>query len=637
MYLSKLKLWNFRQFGINDDNLERNPDLVVSFKEGLNLLVGENDSGKSTIVEAINYIVFPYSHEYARIAPEDFYNDQEKLRIECEFSGFTLNEAKNFTEHLSFSDIDFVEMLEGGDKDKWLEENIKKFYLRLFLEAEKKDGNVRWYTIKTGVDDEGVIFDGQIRDFLKSMYLKPLRNAEYDLTARPRSRLSQVLAKHKHFKETNSNKHPLRTIFEDANKQVESFFDPDHPTEIRGKETHKEIHIHLKELFSQRKQKSAKFSISDPELEQVLQKLSIKLEERKSGLGGLNLLFIAVELLLLQRDDHPGLHLGIIEEAEAHLHTQAQLRVLKYLQKLTSESINPIQLILTTHSTQIASEVELKNLILLAQSKGKMRAFSMDEESTKLDKSDYSFLQRFLDSTKANLFFAEGVIIVEGPAENLLIPTIARIIERDLVDYGVSIVNVGHKGLFRYSRIFLRKDDTEDFLGIPVACVKDNDAKYKSSAQGLIIPSEKEIELLRQKNKLEGEEQSVKNFVSANKTLEFDIALDLNLRKEFYRAVLYARSARKEVGRISIPAEKMIKIHEQVEADFKKWESETPQKIAYEIYEKCKKNKTITSQFFAEILNDKLKNQDETFLNYVKGSPKLKYIIDAIKYVTNLD
>lgn len=35
--------------------------------------------------------------------------------------------------------------------------------------------------------------------------------------------------------------------------------------------------------------------------------------------------------------------------------------------------------------------------------------------------ADYNFLERFLDATKANLFFARGVIMVEGDAENLLI------------------------------------------------------------------------------------------------------------------------------------------------------------------------------------------------------------------------
>jgi predicted ATP-dependent endonuclease of OLD family len=65
------------------------------------------------------------------------------------------------------------------------------------------------------------------------------------------------------------------------------------------------------------------------------------------------------------------------------------------------------------------------------------------------------FSNGFLMSLK-NLFFARGVMIVEGDAENILIPTLANIIGKDF-HYGVSIVNVGGVGLSRYARIFLRQ------------------------------------------------------------------------------------------------------------------------------------------------------------------------------------
>src|SRR4029077_3218812 len=100
--------------------------------------------------------------------------------------------------------------------------------------------------------------------------------------------------------------------------------------------------------------------------------------------------------------------------------------------------------------------------------------------ATKLDSSDYDFLARFLDATKANLFFAKGVLIVEGDAENLLLPAIARRIGRPLGAYGVSIVKVGHTGLFRYSRIFQRED--ESILPIPVACIADRDVPPDAAA-----------------------------------------------------------------------------------------------------------------------------------------------------------
>ena len=56
MYLSELKLWNFRKYGIIGDSFDTAaPGLTVTFKEGVNVLVGENDSGKTTIIDAIRY------------------------------------------------------------------------------------------------------------------------------------------------------------------------------------------------------------------------------------------------------------------------------------------------------------------------------------------------------------------------------------------------------------------------------------------------------------------------------------------------------------------------------------------------------------------------------------------------------
>ena len=80
----------------------------------------------------------------------------------------------------------------------------------------------------------------------------------------------------------------------------------------------------------------------------------------------------------------------------------------------------------------------------------------MASQFTKLQPKNYDFLYRFLDATKANLFFARGVLLVEGDAENLLIPTIAKVIDRPLHRYGVSIVNVGSTAFAHFVKIFHR-------------------------------------------------------------------------------------------------------------------------------------------------------------------------------------
>ena len=99
--------------------------------------------------------------------------------------------------------------------------------------------------------------------------------------------------------------------------------------------------------------------------------------------------------------------------------------------------------------------------------------YDLSEGKTGLQKGDYLFLQRFLDSTKANLFFAKGIIMVEGDAENILIPVIADILGYPLEKYGISIVNVGSTAFLRYSRIMIGRDGSS--IGIPVSVVTDCD------------------------------------------------------------------------------------------------------------------------------------------------------------------
>lgn len=61
MYLSTLKLWNFRKYNEGPDG---KPGLVVHFHEGVNVLIGENDSGKTAIVDAIRYVLRTKSGEH---------------------------------------------------------------------------------------------------------------------------------------------------------------------------------------------------------------------------------------------------------------------------------------------------------------------------------------------------------------------------------------------------------------------------------------------------------------------------------------------------------------------------------------------------------------------------------------------
>jgi len=92
---------------------------------------------------------------------------------------------------------------------------------------------------------------------------------------------------------------------------------------------------------------------------------------------------------------------------------------------------------------------------------------------------DYTFLERFLDVTQSNLFFARGVIFVEGWSEEILIPALARkmkakgLLQKNLTEAGVSVVNLRTTAFERYAKIFLRNATPP--MVIPVALVRDLD------------------------------------------------------------------------------------------------------------------------------------------------------------------
>ncbi|EJT6144125.1 AAA family ATPase [Clostridium perfringens] len=100
MYLSRVKIWNFRKYGESVDGKE---NLTVNFKKGLNLMVGENDSGKTAIIDAIKIVLGTQSFDNVRLDENDFYRREDEsrvdwLKIECKFDDLSDIESGRFLE-----------------------------------------------------------------------------------------------------------------------------------------------------------------------------------------------------------------------------------------------------------------------------------------------------------------------------------------------------------------------------------------------------------------------------------------------------------------------------------------------------------------------------------------------------------
>ena len=262
MYLSKIKLWNFRKYGKSTSTIDLDkPHLCVPFHEGLNVLIGENDSGKTAIIDAIKLVLKTHAYEWIKVEDKDFYEKTYKLRIELEFKGLKPNESKNFIEWLG-----------------WEEEEAGKQIpiLKLIYQVERDENRIFPADVKAGMDEIGYPLNAEARDYLKITYLKALRDADNDLTAKKNSRLSQILQEHELFKKNNKGDvHEFETMFKNVNQSISDWFnktDKDATTDKSNKELIKDIIDTFLKSFISDTHKS-NLTLSKDEIKTILEKI----------------------------------------------------------------------------------------------------------------------------------------------------------------------------------------------------------------------------------------------------------------------------------------------------------------------------------------------------------------------------
>lgn len=635
MFVSSVKLFNFRQF----KSEKGKPGLDITLHKGLNALIGENDSGKTAIIDAIKLVLLTQSNEYVRPVEEDFYINGDGISaneflIECKLEEFSQTEAKNFVEYLSF------------EKDG---EDIL-YSMNLYFRAWKEKNRI-YSELRVGSIEDGITLDAKARDLLRAVYLKPLRDAEREMSAGRNSRISQILLGHPIFQ--NQDSHKLRDIMNNANISIEKYFSEDD-----GKDILQNIRRTLKDFNVKDSLTTASLTTSNIQLKTILESLSLNVSDIHPGLGELNLLFMAAELLLLKHDNNGGLKLALIEELEAHLHPQAQLRLINFLQNEYNES--GAQIIISTHSPILASKINIKNIILLKNGMG----YDLTHTKTGLERGDYLFLQRFLDATKSNLFFAKGIIMVEGDAENILIPIIAEILGYPLEKYGVSIVNVGSTAFLRYSRIMVRSDGTT--IPIPVSIITDCDIKPYDEIEGKIVFEDKTkdyAEAIAKKNE-RYTLGTIKSYVSPKWTLEFCLAQSC-LADEFHKAIHYAKKI-KNSDKYSLTNKKIQEADQAADIESTEWANLPKDEKATKVYKTMIDNndksalKAITAQCLASVLrwncletppvegkekmfdvdlfqfkvsNDKI----STLKGKIEADENIRYIVSAIKHAVGAE
>lgn len=237
----------------------------------------------------------------------------------------------------------------------------------------------------------------------------------------------------------------------------------------------------------------------------------LSLPEKYNGLGYQNLISMVFKLIrfrddwmkvgksqrqIVNTDEDPGfepLHLVLVEEPEAHLHAQVQqvfirkaYEVLRKHKDLQASEKFGTQLVISTHSNHIAHEIDFTSLryfkrgtdhsenIAISTVVNLSSTFGTEDETTR-------FAIRYLKTTHCDLFFADAVILIEGPAERMLVPHFLKHFYPDLTTCYISILEIGG------SHAHTLKPLIED-LGLITLVVTDVDTIDPDKKRGSAFP-----------------------------------------------------------------------------------------------------------------------------------------------------
>lgn len=440
MYLEKLGLRNFRSF----------EETEIPLCKDLTILVGENNGGKSNAIDAIRLLTQPLGGR------RDIYCETTDIRFGSATRAFDLS--------ATFTDLN------PGQKGRMItaatdpaitgcvfglkyDETTGRFPVRPRLWAGSQRGNP----------------EAGCHESVRHVYLPPLRDAKRALASGNPTRIYALL---NHFLEGGAP--------EDVAKALRRGGDADILSKVGGA-----VETGLSALTAGVRRQAASLGFANEEkLIDIARDLRFKLSDhgiepedlRYSGHGYANLLYMATIAVELEKVNDADLTLFLVEEPEAHLHPQLQAAVLSFLDEQATKSRAPreghqgpageLQIIVATHSPNLSAWVESRKLVFFRShlppapqavaepsptepvqplagvpaeimpeiepnpvvAAGRPRRVTRCIPLAKLELTDIERrkIDRYLDVTKSAFLFGGRVLLVEGIAEALLLPVIAK-------------------------------------------------------------------------------------------------------------------------------------------------------------------------------------------------------------------
>lgn len=528
MFISKVSLVNYRNFA----------NASFLFKKGINTVIGENGSGKTNVFRAIRLLLEDASLQYSYKLSESDFNrklGKEKWKghwiiISIEFDEINHEEAIQslFIHGAGVAEEEFVKKATynlffrpKADIRQKLSELPEEDHegLKEILDSLTIEGNYETFftgkstadfndleTYKELVGDfENVKFSSTIdsskfgtkiphqlsvSNEVSFTFIQALRDVVSDFhNNRTNPLLGLLKYKSGFIKEEDYS--PISDLVKVLNTKIENLEDVQ---SIRD-----DIKSTIQDAVGQTYSPSSlsiKSSLPD-EADKLLQSLKLFIGEpdedyeggiQELSLGGANLIFLTLKLLAFkyQKSKDTFANFLVIEEPEAHIHNHIQKTL---FDKLDYEDT---QIIYSTHSTQISEVSNVENINILAK---KQNFAEVYQPSIGLNPENINEIQRYLDAVRTNLLFAKGVMLVEGDAEEILIPQmVKKVFGVSLDELGISLINIRSTGFENVAQLFhndriKRKcsilTDLDDAICDTTIIVEDSELtkKYKTKVE----------------------------------------------------------------------------------------------------------------------------------------------------------
>jgi len=432
------------------------------------VVVGRNNTGKSNLFQAIRHGLGPVAARGDWLPPlshdDTFHNGTKHLdapiRIDLSYGGLSEDQRAQFFEILDYN-------------PEYPADSMARIHFEVQWDGDRgRYGRPkRW----GGVEDSDTDVPYDILRALPVTFLPALRDAEYSLSPGRGSRLAQLLEELARARATAGDAERIRDIFETANAALE---DDDLITEAVTK-----LRAATRSMAGSDFAGSS-VRASDADFGKIVRSLRLLVDGNpiadlaSSGLGYNNLLFMATVLSHLKESPVDEVPLLLIEEPEAHLHPQLAERLGGFLSgDLPGRSSSPPQTIVGTHSPTLASRTAPTQVSVLFATDEPRRIVCNSLGRLGISAADERSLSRMLDITRASLFFAKGLMLVEGVSEELLVPAFARVMGEDLSQDHISVVPLCGVAFSTLARVL----GTEG-LGVPVAILTDGDPEVDQPA-----------------------------------------------------------------------------------------------------------------------------------------------------------